>query len=135
MKSCCKLNVILYIYRSDMYQEQASTSDKLLNSIIQARCLSNEQERSAMATLKKQSSTAQNDYYDNTDLKSTEVVKSSENESKLRKSITSKNERDSAEHKTNTKHEGQHTRTKERAEEEIDKPWISYLRNLRIPMM
>lgn len=88
-----------------------------------------------MTTLKKQSSTAQNDYYDNTDLKSTEVVKSSENESKLRKSITSKNERDSAEHKTNTKHEGQHTRTKERVEEEIDKPWISYLRNLRIPMM
>ena len=118
-----------------MYQEQTSTSDKLLSSIIQARCLSNEQQRSAVSTLKKQPSTAQNDYYDNTELKSSEILKGSENDPKLRKSITSNKERYSAEHKSDSNNETQHCRTKEKVEEEIDKPWISYLRNLRIPMM
>lgn len=57
-------------------------------------------------------------------------------DSKMRKSLTSNKERETNETNSNTR-EGVLSLPKktEMSEEEADKPWISYLRNLRIPMM
>ena len=120
-------------------KRKKSDSDKLLNSIIQARCLTNEQESNVKSVSKTQSNTAHNDYADNsTDLKSSDANRRSDKDSKLRKSVTSDKEKMNNEPRSQTKDpkdEERFQKPKSKVEEEVDKPWISYLRNLRIPMM
>lgn len=123
-------------------KRKKSDSDKLLNSIIQARCLTNEEERLVKSGSKTQTNSAVNDYVDNsTDLKSTDANRKSNKDSKLRKSVTSNKERQSNELRSQTKDSTDleklenPQKSSSKTEEEVDKPWISYLRNLRIPMM
>jgi hypothetical protein len=124
---------LISIFRYGETPEQVSNSDKLLSSIIQARCLSKEQDRITNGGPKAQSHTTQNDYYENVDMKSSDAIKST-NDSKLRKSVTSNKERDPADTRSKTKEPTDSAKARDK-EDEIDKPWISYLRNLRIPMM
>lgn len=99
---------------------KTSNPDKILDSIIQSRCLAKDQDQSD-----KQNS--QNTYKDNDVLS---------NDSKLRKSISNldKKEDKLVIEKRQPKEDKKESRDRA-VEEDIDKPWISYLRNLRIPMM
>lgn len=121
-------------------RSKGSGHDKLLDSIIQSRCLTKDQDRkdlpkdklASCKTNKLKNLVAKDEYADTQHTQKTDQSKYSRKASRVRKSISSSNNR------KGTKEEATKEEKKDKdpkAEEEIDKPWISYLRNLRIPMM
>lgn len=112
---------------------KTNNSDVLLNSIIQSRCLTKDQERIATGNLKDyKNSPNQGDYFDAKQKIESKGTTSACKDAKLRKSITSNKERKD---ERISLREKEMKESKEPVEDDIDKPWISYLRNLRIPMM
>lgn len=106
-----------------------SNNDRLLDSIIQSRCLTKDQDRDSLSKPKTFKET-ENDYYDPNPTK--DSPKLPRKDSNLRKSVTSNQERNEERPKSK---ELVLEKREQKVEEDIDKPWISYLRNLRIPMM
>ena len=107
---------------------KSNNPDRLLDSIIQSRCLTKEQERASFDQ-QQDFNIPQEDNYDSNGHKENITLKNSNRETKKRKSVTSNNER-----KEETAVE-QIKENPQNKDDEIDKQWISYLRNLRIPMM
>ena len=119
---------------SEKAKNKIKNSEKLLESIIQSRCLTKDQERVNSGSYRHQKEDfEQNDYYDNKAYLEERPNRVKRKDSKLRKSITSNKERESE--KAPKKETKEEPSSKDKIEDEIDKPWISYLRNLRIPMM
>jgi hypothetical protein len=122
------------LMESEKVKNKIKNSEKLLESIIQSRCLTKDQERMNSGSQRnKKEDFEQNDYYDNKAYLEERPNRVKRKDSKLRKSFTSNKERES-ENSSKKEHKEEST-SKDKIEDEIDKPWISYLRNLRIPMM
>lgn len=116
---------------------KTSNPEKLLDSIIQSRCLTKDRDRHPSGNLKDyRDFQPQDDYYDQKSTKDDRGSKINRNDSKVRKSVTSNKERNEEKLSARDKDPKNGANSKEeKAEDEIDKPWIAYLRNLRIPMM
>ena len=114
----------------------------MLNSIIQSRCLTKDQERSheendkGLNKSNKIKQLGEKDAYDdqNSLNESKNQRKESRKDARVRKSISSNKNKRSEKSMVKEK-TGKDEPKNKMVEEEIDKPWISYLRNLRIPMM
>lgn len=116
---------------------KASNPEKLLDSIIQSRCLTKDRDRNPSGNLKDyRDFQPQDDYYDQKSTKDDRGHKMNRNDSKVRKSITSNKERNEEKLSARDKvGKIEKTPRDEKLDDDIDKPWIAYLRNLRIPMM
>lgn len=118
--------------------DKAGNSDKLLDSIIQSRCLTKEHNRIQSGHLRDyRRDSSKDDYYDSNNAQDSKASTLARKDSRLRKSITSSKERkDGKESAREKEKESKVENTREeQPDDDIDKPWISYLRNLRIPMM
>ncbi len=122
-------------------QGKASNPDKLLDSIIQSRCLTKDQERAdsqkdklaSCKTNKLKNLVSKDDYVDT---QNTTQLKYSRKGSRIRKSMSSShNRREEVNVRKDEKNKEEKKEKDGKVDEDIDKPWISYLRNLRIPMM
>lgn len=111
---------------------KSNNPERLLDSIIQSRCLTKEQER-INCDKQQEFSLPQDEYFDSNGLKENLTIKNSNRETRERKSVTSNKERKDETAIEQIKEIKETPQKKE--DDEIDKPWISYLRNLRIPMM
>lgn len=117
-----KKNINVELGNTKQLKPKTSNPDKILDSIIQSRCLTKEKEQIDILY-------AQEAYGD---IIEKDVLS---NDSKIRKSMSNQDNDDKGvlekrylkEEKKDNKDKGN--------EDDIDKPWISYLRNLRIPMM